>query len=201
MKLDPQNIERQMLHDFLSDSLSPLPIAFISTIGEDGVFNAAPFSFVAPVCVKPPLLCVSFGLKRGLKKDTVRNIEYSRDFVVNIVNESLIKPAIQASADYPCSVDEIKEVGLTAIPSEKVKSPRIAEAPINLECKVALSLELGEGLNLRKVVFGEVVMFHIKDEVCLDGCIHPAKLKAIGRMGKSLYSCPTDTFELKTPKI
>lgn len=201
MKLDPQNIERQALHDFLSDSLSPLPVAFISTIGEDGVFNAAPFSFVCPICVKPPLLCVSFGLKRGLKKDTVRNIEFTKDFVVNIVNESILKPAIQASADYPSSVDEIKEVGLTAVPSEKVKAPRIAEAPINLECKVAFSLELGEGLNFRKVVFGEVVLFHIKDEVCLDGCIHPAKLKTMGRMGKSFYIRPTDTIEVKTPRI
>lgn len=201
MKFEPQNLDRQKLHDFISDSLSPLPIAFISTVGEDGVFNAAPFSFVSPVSTKPPILCVSFGLKKGQKKDTVRNIEYTGDFVVNIVDNALLKPAIQTSADYPSNIDEIKQVGLTSIPSIKVKSPRIAEAPISLECKVMFSLELGDGINLRKVVFGEIVLFHVKDEVCSDGSIQPKLVKPIARLGKNLYCHTTDSFEVKTPRL
>lgn len=201
MKLDPQSLDRQKLHDLLGDSLSPLPVAFISTVGEDGVFNAAPFSFVAPVSIKPPVICVSFGTKRGVKKDTVRNIEYNGDFVVNIVDSAIAKQAIQTSAEYPANIDEIKEVGLTSAPSEKVKSPRIAESPINLECKVLCSLELGSGINLRKVVFGEVVLFHVKDSVCSDGAVNPNMLKAIARLGKNLYVRPTDTFEIKTPRL
>lgn len=201
MKFEPQNLDRQKLHDLISDSLSPLPIAFISTVGEDGVFNASPFSFVAPVSTKPPILCVSFGLKRGDKKDTVRNIEYSGDFVVNIVNDAIVKQAIQSSADYPGNVDEIKEVGLTSIPSEKIKSPRIAESPINLECRVMCSLELGAGINLRKVVFGEVLLFHVKDEICSDGAIQSRLLKPIARLGKSLYCRTTDVFEVKTQRV
>lgn len=201
MKFEPQNLDRQKLHDLIGDSLSPLPVALISTVGEDGIFNAAPFSFIAPVSTKPPILCVSFGTKRGLKKDTVKNIEYTGDFVVNIVNEAIAKQAIQASAEYPGNIDEIKEVGLTPAPSEKVKSPRIAEAPINLECKVMCSMELGIGMNLRKVVFGEVVLFHVKDEVCPDGSIHSALLKPIARLGKNLYLRPTDTLEIKTPRL
>lgn len=197
MKFEPQNLDRHKLHDLLPGSLSPLPIAFISTVGEDGVFNAAPFSFVTPVSVKPPILCVSFGLKKGQKKDTVRNIEYTGDFVVNIVDYAIMKPAVQASANYPVSVDEIKEIGLTALPGEKVKSPRIAEAPVNLECKVMFSLELAEGANLQKLVFGEVVLFHVKDEICLNGSIQPRLLKPIARLGTNLYCHTTDTFEMK----
>lgn len=201
MKFDPQNLDRHKLHDLLPGSLSPLPIAFISTVGEDGTFNAAPFSFVAPVSVKPPVLCVSFGLKKGLKKDTVRNIEYCGDFVVNIVNNYILKQAIQASSNYPAGVDEIREIGLTAIPSERVKAPRIAESPVNLECKVMFSLELSEGLNLQKVVFGEVVLFHVKDDLTLDGAIQPALLKPIARLGMNLYCHTADSFEVKPVRI
>ncbi len=196
MKFEPQNLDRHKLHDLLPCSLSPLPIAFISTVGQDGVFNAAPFSFVTPVSVKPPIICVSFGLKKGQKKDTVKNIEYTGDFVVNIVDSSIIKPSVQASANYPPSVDEIREVGLTAVASEKVKSPRIAESPVSLECKVMFSVELSEGLNLQKVVFGEVVLFHVKDELCRDGAIQPRLLKPIARLGTNLYSHTTDIFEM-----
>ncbi len=201
MKFYPQNLNRHELHDLLPGSLSPLPIAFISTIGEDGVFNAAPFSFVTPVSVKPPIICVSFGLRKGQKKDTVRNIEYSGEFVVNIVNNNILKQAVQASANYPANVDEIKEVGLTAVPSEKVKAPRIAESPVNLECKVMFSLELSEGPNLQKVVFGEVVLFHVKDEICSDSSVRPGLLKPIARLGTNLYCHTTDTFEEKPVRV
>lgn len=197
MKFEPQNLDRHQLHDLLPGALSPLPIAFISTIGEDGVFNAAPFSFVTPLSIKPPILCVSFGLKKGQKKDTVKNIEYTGDFVVNIVDKSIIKAAVQSSANYPGNVDEIKEIGLTPVSSEKVKAPRIAESPVNLECKVIFSLELSEGSNLQKVVFGEVVLFHVKDEVCLNGAIQPQLLKPIARLGFTLFCHTTDTFEVK----
>lgn len=201
MKFEPQNLDRQKLHDLIGDSLSPLPVAFISTVGEDGIFNAAPFSFIAPVSTKPPVLCVSFGTKRGVKKDTVKNIEYTGDFVVNIVNESIVKQAIQSSAEYPANVDEIKEVGLTSVPSEKVKAPRIAESPISLECKVLCSMELGIGINMRKVVFGEVVLFHVKDGVLTDSSINSVLLKPVARLGKNLYLRPTDTLEIKTPRL
>jgi len=132
MKIETANLEWQELHDLLGNTITPLPVALISTIGQDGTHNAAPFSFIAPVCSKPPIICVSFGLRQGEKKDTLRNIEFSHDFVVNVVDETLISHAIQASADYPSSIDEIKEVRLTAVHGEKVKSPRVAESKVSL---------------------------------------------------------------------
>lgn len=157
----------------------------------------APFSFVAPVCVKPPVICVSFALRQGQKKDTLRNIEFSHDFVVNIVDEALIRQAIQASADYPSGVDEIKEVGLTAISSDKVRSPRIAASKVSLECRLVQKLELIDDHGLRALVFGEVVLVHIKDEVWVEGKIDPSRLRTVGCVGEDLYCRTADIFEMK----
>jgi flavin reductase (DIM6/NTAB) family NADH-FMN oxidoreductase RutF len=101
VRIEVADLEPEALHLLIGDVVSPEPIAFISTVGKGGVYNAAPFSFVAPVCVKPPVLCLSFGLRQGQKKDTVRNIEFTRDFVVNVVDEDLIDRAVQTAAGYP----------------------------------------------------------------------------------------------------
>ena len=201
MKIEAAKTGRIELHDLLGTAMGPLPVAFISTIGPDGTYNAAPYSFAAPVCSKPPILCVSIGLRTGQKKDTIRNIEYTRDFVVNCVDESIIKEVVQASADYPYGVDEIRATGLTAINGEMVKSPRVSEAKVSLECRLVQKLEFieeyKEGPGLRAIIFGEVILAHIKDEVWVDGKIDPHRLKVIGRVGANLYSKPGEIFELK----
>ena len=201
MKIEAAKTGRMELHDLIGTAMAPLPVAFISTVGPDGTYNAAPFSFAAPVCSKPTILCVSIGLRTGQKKDTLINIEYAQDFVVNCVDESIIKQVIQASADYPCGVDEIKVTGLTAVKSDRVKSPRVSEAKVSLECKLVQKLEFieeyKEGPGLRAVIFGEVVLAHIKEEVLADGKIDPNRLRTIGRVGANLYSKPGEIFELK----
>ncbi len=205
MKLETKSLGRQELHELIGNSLSPLPIVFISTVSPEGVYNVAPYSFATPICSKPPVICVSIGLKSGQKKDTTKNIEFTHDFVVNTVDENIIKQVIQASADYPYNIDEIKETGLTAVPSEKVKSPRIAEAKVSLECRLIQMLEIMEeykdGPGLRNVVFAEVVTMHVKDEVWVDGTIDPRQLKTIGRIGGNLYCKPGEIFEMKPDKI
>ena len=201
MKIETANLERLELQDLLGNTIAPLPVALISTIGQDGTHNAAPFSFIAPVCSKPPIICISFGLRQGHKKDTLTNIEFSHDFVVNVVDETLISHAIQASADYPSGIDEIKEVKLTAVHGEKVKSPRIAESKVSLECRLVQKLEmleeLREGQGLRAIIFGEVVLAHIKDELWIDGKVEPSRLRAVGRVGKDTYCRTGDIFVMK----
>lgn len=203
MKLESAKLGRMELHNLLGSTISPLPIAFISTIGENGVYNAAPFSFVAPVCSKPAIICVSFGLWEGKKKDTLRNIEFAHDFVINVVDEALVGKAVQASFNYPSDVDEIKEVGLTAVKSDRVKSPRIAESKVSLECKLVQKLDMLEefrdGPGLKSIVFGEVVLAHIKDEVWVDGKVDSSRLGVIGRLGADLYCRTGDTFVIKHP--
>ena len=199
MKIDPVNLDRRQSHDLIGSCIAPLPVALISTIGRDDIHNAAPFSFIAPVCSKPPILCVSFGMRQGEKKDTLNNIEFTHDFVINVADENLLNHAIKTSKDYPSDVDELKEAGLTAINSEKVKSPRVAEAKVSLECRLVQKMELTEqypeGKGLRAIVFGEVVLTHIKDEVWVDGKIEPLRLGIVGRLGSEMYCGKAGIFK------
>ncbi len=197
MKIETENLDWHESHDLIGSTIIPQPIAFISTVGEDGTYNAAPFSFVVPVGSKPPIICVSFSMRQGKKKHTLANIEYSHDFVVNVVDETIIKQAVQASFEYPSDIDEIKAVGLTAIGSEKVKSPRIAESRINLECRLVQKLELPEEQGCRNIVFGEVVLVHIKDELLENGRIVPSRLGVVGRLGRDIYCRTGDVMEVK----
>ena len=203
MKIEMKNLDRQQSHDLIANSIAPLPVALISTIGQDGTHNAAPFSFITPICSKPPVICVYISMRQGEKKDTLRNIEFSHDFVVNAVDEAMVKQAIQADAAYPSSVDEIKEVGLTALNSEKVKSPRIAESKVSFECRLVQKLEileeLREGQGLRAIVFGEVILAHIRDELYVEGKVEPSLLRAVGRVGKEAYCRTSDVFMVKSP--
>ena len=200
MKIDMTTMDRDEAHGLLGSVIVPRPVTLISTIGEDGTYNAAPFSAVSSICNKPPIFCVSIGLQRGEKKDTARNIEFSGDFVVNIMDETFIQQTIQTSADYLSGVDEAKEVGLTHIPADMVKSPRIAEAQVSLECKLERKLELGEGANHRDVIFGEVVLAHVKDELYIDGKIDFTRLGVVARMGADLYAYPRDFSKMRASK-
>jgi flavin reductase (DIM6/NTAB) family NADH-FMN oxidoreductase RutF len=196
MKVDPKTLSKSQAYKLLISAVIPRPIALISTIGENGFVNVAPFSFFGGISSKPPIIYISIDRKRdGDKKDTLKNIEYSGDFVVNIVSEEIAEKMNICAVDFPFGVSEAEFAGLTPVASEIVKSPRIAESPINLECKVLKIVELGDSPN--SVVFGEVVLFHIKDEVFEDGVVNPAKLKVIGRLGGNFYTKVDNIFEMK----
>lgn len=196
MKVEPAKLGRGQAHNFFGSLIVPRPIAFVSTVGPDGIYNAAPFSAFIRLTLEPPVLCLAIAPQKGKKKDTVRNIEFSGDFVVNMVDESLAKAMKQASYPYPSDVDEIKEVGLTALPSEKVKSPRIAESPINLECQLMQIMEFGKR-PASSIIFGEVVLVHIRDDIWSNGEVDPRKAKIIGRLAGDLFCYTTNIFELK----
>ena len=124
MKIDPANLDWRDVHILAVGAVVPRPIAFVSTIGEDGVFNVAPFSFFSPIANKPMLIGFTVASKRdGQKKDTLVNIEFSRDFVLNVVTESLAEAMNQTSKDYPIDVDEFKEIGLTPVEADRADRP------------------------------------------------------------------------------
>ena len=200
-KIEMVSLDEKEIHDLLGRVIAPRPVALISTVGTDGIYNAAPFSAITPVCFRPPIICVSIGMRRGEKKDTLRNIEFSGDFVINIMDETLIKATIQTSASYPSVVDEISEVGLTAIASDRVKSPRIAEAQVSLECQFVQGLEFGEGHNFRNVIFGEVLLTHTKDGLFLDGRIEPSRLRAVGGLGGGNYCRTGDILKVSSSRV
>ena len=200
MKIDPANLDWLQTHDLLIGAIVPRPIALISTIGVDGIFNVAPFSFFAGVASKPMIVGFSTSWKRdGQRKDTLINIEFSRDFVVNVVDEALAEAMNKASDYYPSHVDEFKEAGLTPVKADIVKSPMVGESPINMECRFLQVLEFGDFPRISTFVLGKVVRVHIKDELYVNNEIQMSGLKAIARMGGELYCRTRDIFEMKRP--
>jgi flavin reductase (DIM6/NTAB) family NADH-FMN oxidoreductase RutF len=200
MKLDPAAMERKDFHTVLLTAITPRPIAWISTVGEDGVFNLAPYSFFQGISAKPPIVVFSAASTRdGQKKDTLRNAEWARDFVVNTVSEKHAEAMNQTAALYPLDVDEFKEVGLTAVKGELVKSPRLAEAGVSMECKVKQTIQFGEPPEFNTMIIGEIVLMHIRDEYCVDGQLDGVKLNNLGRLWGKYYCRISDVFGMTRP--
>lgn len=184
MKFDLDKFGIKDCHDLLVGAVLPRPIAFVSTIGANGVNNLAPFSYFTVLSSKPPILGFGIGSKRdGGKKDTLANLEFSGDFVINVVTENLVEAMNQTSGDYPPEVDEFQVAGLTPGKSDLVQSPRVTESPINIECRLKQILQFGDAPRINRFVVGEVVRIHIKKELLEGNIIRAERLKAIGRMG------------------
>lgn len=200
MKIDPAEMDYISSHELFISTIVPRPIAFVSTVSKDGVFNLAPYSFFAAIATKPALVGISISTKRdGRKKDTLVNIEFTQDFVLNVVTEDFAQAMNQAATAYASDVDEFKEVGLTAVKADLVKSPMVAESPVNMECRLMQVLEFGKLPRRTSFVIGEVVRVHVKDEFRAKHKVETAKLKVIGRLGGDLYCRITDIFEMKIP--
>ncbi len=206
MEIDPRSMPAPALYKLLIGCIVPRPIAWVSTLGADGVHNLAPFSFFMGVCPDPPTIAFSVGRRSGEGrtgpaglKDTVRNLEATGDFVVNVVDDALAERMNLTSGDYPPEVDEFKVAGLTAAPCLKARAPRVLEAPISMECRVAQILAVGRGPH--SLVLGEVLHFHLRDDLYDDrtGRIDMRRLKPVGRLAGEMYTHVNDLFEMKRP--
>jgi flavin reductase (DIM6/NTAB) family NADH-FMN oxidoreductase RutF len=199
VQLDPQTLESTAVYKLLISSVVPRPIAWVSTIDGDGVANLAPFSYFMAITDTPPTLAFSCSSRAGGKKDTLRNVEASGEFVVNIVDDDRAQQMNLTSGEYTPDVDEFALTALTAAPSTKVKAPRVAEAPINLECRVAQVIPVGRGPN--SLVLGEIVHFHLRDDIydARTGRVDMHRLRPVGRLAGHLYTHVHDIFEMKRP--
>ncbi len=198
MKLDPADMEYRDAYRLFMSAVVPRPIALVSTIGENGVNNLAPFSGFSTLGLRPALVHINISWRKGgQKKDTLANIEFSKDFVVNVVSEDIGEQMNQSSAEYPPDVDEFKEVGLTPVKADLVKSPMVAESPVNMECRLVQILEFGELPKRISVVIGEVVRVHIREGLYVNGEINMSALKALGRLGGNCYCRTTDIIEME----
>jgi flavin reductase (DIM6/NTAB) family NADH-FMN oxidoreductase RutF len=201
MIIDPSAAEPRDIYRLMIGAIVPRPTAFVSTISADGVFNLAPFSYFTAIGSNPPAVCFSPATRRdGSKKDTLRNIEATGEFVINIVSEDFAAQMNLCSGEYPPETDEFALSGLTPLASDLVKPPRVKESRIHMECRlleiVHVSLKpLGGSL-----VVGEVLRFHVDDEIVTGYSIDPDKLRAIGRMGGPTYTRTTDRFSMERPK-
>jgi flavin reductase (DIM6/NTAB) family NADH-FMN oxidoreductase RutF len=202
MKIDPAGLDARGIHELMVGCVAPRPIAVVSTIGEDGVYNVAPFSFFTLLSMHPTVVGFAIGRRRGgSKKDTLVNIEFSRDYVINVVSEAIALAMNQASGDYPSHVDEFKEAGLTPVVSDLVRPPRVAESPIQLECRLMQIMEFGASPRIHNFIVGEVLMVHVQDDLMVDGVIKADRLKAVGRLGEDFYCRTQDIFEMKRPVV
>ena len=180
----------------------PRPIAFVSTLATDGVRNLAPFSFFTAISANPPVVCFSPMVRAsdGQHKDTLRNVEATREFVVNVVSEDFAERMNACSAEFPPEVDEFAVSGLTPLASDLVKPPRVAESRVSMECRLLQVVHVSEKPLGGSLVLGEVLRFHVADEIVNDYKVDPDRLRAIGRMGGPTYVRTKDRFDMIRPK-
>lgn len=200
--IDPLHLSIKENYKFLTGSIIPRPIAFVSTLSTDGVLNAAPFSYFNALTSNPPLIAISIGRKDGVQKDTSRNAEATGEFVVHIPDESYIEAVNQTAANLGPAESEVELAKLTTVESVKVKVPGIAESKIRMECVVERILPLGGTPEepATDLLIGKVVHYHIADELYQDGRIDAEKLQPVGRLAGSNYVKLGETFSLERPK-
>jgi flavin reductase (DIM6/NTAB) family NADH-FMN oxidoreductase RutF len=201
MIVDPAVTDYPNIYKILLGSVVPRPIAFVSTVSPEGVFNLAPFSFFTVASSNPPVLVFSVGPRAhpDPRKDTLRNITTAREFVVNVVSEEFGPKMNLCAGDYPPEVDEFETSGLTPIPSDLVKAPRVAESHVNMECRLLYAIEVSGLPGGGTLVLGEVIRFHIDDAYFHNYRIDPDKLRAIGRMAGNSYTRTLDRFDMIRP--
>lgn len=201
---DPKDLPIPKVHQYLLGAVGPRPIAFASTLNADGVPNLAPFSFFNVFSANPPILVFSPARsgRTGESKDTYHNIKSLPEVVINIVNYDIVHQVSLASSPYAADVDEFIKSGLTPIPSETVKPFRVAESPVQLECKVNEVIELGQEGGAGNLIVCEVTRIHIRPDILNgDGMIDQLKIDLVSRMGGNWY-CRSDKnsmFEITKP--
>lgn len=201
MIIDPASTSPGDTYKLMIGAIVPRPIAFVSTVSPEGVRNLAPFSFFTGVSANPPVIGFSPMVRGdGTRKDTIRNIELTREFVVNVVSEDFVRQMNICSTEFPPEVDEFTASGLTAIASDAVRPPRVKESRVNMECRLVDIVELSRKPLGGSFVLGEIVRFHVDDALFDAFRIDPDKLCAVGRMGGPSYARTKDRFDMERPK-
>jgi flavin reductase (DIM6/NTAB) family NADH-FMN oxidoreductase RutF len=202
MKIDVERANVVEVYRTLIDVVTPRPIAWVTSIDDQGVVNLAPFSFYNAFGGNPPVVVFSPTLRRdGTRKDTLKNVEATGEFVLNAAVEALAHQVNLSSKDLPSGESEVELTGLTLRPSARVRPPGVAESPVHLECRVLQIIPLGNGPIAGNLVIGEVLVIHIDDAMIDDqGRVDPRRLKTIARLGGNHYCRSTDLFEMDRPK-
>ena len=200
--IDPKTISERENYKFLIGSIIPRPIAFVTSLSEEGVLNGAPFSYFNIVSSNPPMISLSIQRSNGKPKDTARNILNKKEFVIHIVDEQNVDKINQTAASLASSESEIELAGLTPIDSSAISVPGIKEAKIRMECVLEHSLELGgtEALPGCDFLIGRVVHYHIDSTLYENGRIDPRGLAAVSRLAGNDYAKIGDMFTKVRPQ-
>lgn len=199
MHIDPKTLDQADTYKLLIGCVVPRPIAWVSTLDENGSRNLAPFSFFNAIGSSPPALSVSINYSSTHKgrKDTLRNIMTTGEFVVNIVSEELAQAMNRTAVDYPPEVDEFAVAGLTAEPGMVVRPPRVAESPASFECHLYTTVSVGEGPGSSTLVIGTIVMIHVRDSIVDERHrVDLRGLRPIARLSGADYAYVHETFRM-----
>lgn len=204
LSLNPQELSIPVLQKYLQNAVAPRPICFASTVSKDGSPNLAPFSFFNVFSSNPPILLFSPARsgKTGATKDTLDNVLEVPEVVINMVNYNMVHQMSLASSPYPKGVNEFVKAGFTPIASDLVKPFRVAESPVQIECRVNEVKSLGEKGGAGNLVICEVLRIHIQDEVLnADKNIDTKKIDLVARMGDNWYcrASGESLFEVEKP--
>ncbi|CAM3617963.1 hypothetical protein FSS13T_17580 [Flavobacterium saliperosum S13] len=199
MHFDPDLIDQKATYKLLTGAVIPRPIGWISSISEDGIPNLAPFSFFNAVGEDPPHVMFSTVRPNNSNKDTLNNVLTTKQFVVNMVVEDIVEQMNTTSQSVASDINEFELAGLTAIPSVKVKAPRVKESPINMECELVHHYTLEDNKHGgATIIIGRIVMFHIDESVLLDDFkINMETYKPVARLAGSNYSKLGEIFSIK----
>ncbi|GAB3710154.1 flavin reductase family protein [Flavobacterium koreense] len=203
LTIDPKELSPMKLQGYLQSAIAPRPIAFASTIDKNGKPNLSPFSFFNIFSSNPPILVFSPArrVRNNTTKHTLINCEETRQVVINVVNFDIVQQMSLSSTEYPDGVNEFAKSGLTPIPSEMVKPYRVAESPVQFECKVNQIIALGTEGGAGNMIICEVVKMHINEAVLdSEGNIDPMKIDLVSRLGGNWYSRANQgLFEVEKP--
>ena len=203
MKIIPGEIKTAQLHQYLLGAVAPRPICFASTVNANGEVNLSPYSFFNVFGSNPTTLVFSPSRKvrDNTIKHTLENIYETREVVINVVNHAMVQQMSLSSCEYPRGVDEFVKAGFTKLPSEKVKAPRVAESPVQMECRVRDIIETGTEGGAGNLVICEVLVMHISDAVLNEaGQIDPQKIDLVARMGGDYYCRASGAAVFTVPK-
>ncbi len=203
LSIDPKKLTTAEFHGYLLGAVAPRPIAFASTIDGNGNVNLSPFSFFNAFSANPPILVFSPArrVRDNTTKHTLDNCLETGEVVINIVNYSIVEQMSLSSTEYGDGVNEFIKSGLTELPSERIKPPRVAESPASFECEVREVIKLGNEGGAGNLIVCEVVMAHFQNEILdTNSKIDPFKLDAVARMGGNWYSRAQGDSLFEIPK-
>lgn len=199
--IDLNDIDPKEAHDLLISAVTPRPVALITTQGENGVMNGAPFSYFNLASIRPPMVSVGITRNNGALKDTVKHIRDSKMFVVNMVDEDNVEAIHKTASALSIDESELEKFGLTPTMSSTVKAPGIEEAKIRLECRMKHIIPMEHrGTVTADLVLGEIKQIHIDKSILVDGKIAASKLRAVGRLGGSDYTAIGNIITMKRDK-
>ncbi|WP_431162916.1 flavin reductase family protein [Flagellimonas beolgyonensis] len=200
--IDPTELAQPDLHQILLTAVAPRPICFASTVDKDGNVNLSPYSFFNVFSSNPPIMIFSparSGRDNSLKH-THQNVLEVPEVVINIVNHPMVEQMSLSSTAYDKGVNEFVKAGFTEVPSEKVKPPRVAEAPVSFECTVQEVIELAQTPGAGNLIMAKVELIHINESYLTGGVLDTEKLDLVGRMGANWYIRATKEALFEIPK-